>query len=422
MLRRFLVATALVAAALVAAHRWPDALAEDAIKLSGLKVESIAPQGPVGLRVNLVILGDGYTKEDLGAGGAFRVDVERLVKNFFSKEPFASHRELFNVHVVPVASIDRGADDSPDKPVKKTAFGSAYNVTGIARLLAPQKEDAVAEAAKNAPRADVIIVLVNDSRFGGSGGKNGDIPSPVCSKESTAFLTAIHELGHSWANLGDEYVDEASAPKYAMPDEGDLPFPNLQLAKLVDTSSNDSLARTLKWGGFFRRAGAFEALGTGWHEGGYYRAKGIYRPARTCAMQTEAGGGVFCYVCEAEMRRAIMRVCGRGPLGGFAGVAVPEAKGAAAGAWEHYQAGRFAKVVAELKRIETPKLAEKDKADVEALRKALQESADAGLAKLDGFVTAKDTKAAKEYLGLMSEAFKGTEWAKSVELRKKSVR
>src|SRR5204863_5729866 len=130
-------ATALAATALVALLV-PGASAEDGIKLSGLKVEALGPQGPVGLRVNFVILGDGYTKDDLGPGGPFRVDAERLVKNFFSKEPFASHRELFNVHLVPVASIDRGADDSPGKPGKKTAFRSAYKVNSIDRLLAPQ--------------------------------------------------------------------------------------------------------------------------------------------------------------------------------------------------------------------------------------------------------------------------------------------
>lgn len=401
-----------------------DAVADGAsFKLDGLKVTSVGPTGPPALRVDLVILGEGYVQEDFAPRGRWEIDTAQLVANFFEKLPFKTERALFNVHLVEVVSLDRGADDRPDQDVKRTPFDCCYGNNGVQRLLVARDQKAVARAARNAPGADVIVVLVNDPRAGGSGGKTDDgVPDPVCSREATAFLTAIHELGHSLAGLGDEYADPTAAPNYPMPASGDLPYPNLTLAKLVDASTRESLVKTLKWGRFFRSPGAFSDLGKGFFEGGYYREKEVYRPAASCIMQTETGGGKFCYVCLDEMTRAIFRTCKRGPTGALPAAPVPDMEGALAAAHALYVEARFGKVLPELKKVEGKAGAAQEDLDAaKKLRKGIEESLSAGFEVVDSLLRGGDRKAAREYLVFVEAAFKGTEWAKEADAKKKEA-
>jgi hypothetical protein len=387
-------------------------------------VAHVGPLGPPSMRCDLVILGDGYTKDDFGPRGPWEVDTARLVKNFFEKEPFKEQRALFNVHLVECISLDKGvdADDGPAR--KNTAFKSRYGVSKIDRLLAPRDEAAVRAAVDRAPGCEMILILVNDQKFGGSGGKlESTVPLSVCSTESTAFLTAIHELGHSFAGLGDEYADPPTADKYPLPDHGDLKQPNLTLAKYVDTSSPDNLVKTLKWSRFFRSPGAFKDLGKGWYEGGYYREKGVYRPAQQCAMQTEAGGGGFCYVCRDEMTKAILRASGRNERGRFAGPDVPARVAPSVEvARELYLEGRYAKALAALKKVESNAKASADeKSDAAAIAKAIEDGLAAGLARVEE-LAARDKAAAREYFALFDEAFKGTSWAKQAQAASKQLK
>jgi hypothetical protein len=385
-------------------------------------VTSLGPSGPLALRVNLVLLGDGYTQGDFGKGHAWETDSTRLLEKFFEKEPFASLRRFFNVHVVEVVSDEHGADDDDGAPRKKTAFGSRYGVAGIPRLLAPRDEKALRRAARAAPRANLILVLVNDDRYGGSGGKLEErTPLSICSKEETAYLSALHEFGHSFGGLGDEYADASVADKYPpLPERGDLPFPNLTLARLVDTTSRASLVKTLKWGRFFVNDDSFSSLGRGYYEGGYYRETGVYRPAETCIMQQETPAGGFCYVCADELRRRIYSHCGRNPRGGLPGPEVPSMGGALAAAHELYLDGKLARVTAEVGKIESSSEASaEDKANASILEKAVASSLASGLSRIDAFLAEGDCGAAHEYLALVEGAFEGTRWMQEIAARRK---
>ncbi|MBI4586866.1 MAG: hypothetical protein HY717_22865 [Planctomycetes bacterium] len=400
----------------------PEAAAGEAFQLQGLRVTSVGPAGPPRLRVDLVILGDGYLPEDFGPKGKWAIDTAQLVKNFFEKLPFKTLRGLFNVHLMEVPSLDAGADNSPNEDRKRTPFNCCYGFDGIARLLVVRDEKAVLEAAKNAPEPDLILILVNDPRDGGSGGEIENIPAPVCSKAATAFLTAIHELGHSFAHLGDEYADERVAPNYPLPESGDLEFPNLTLAKFVDASSWESLVKTLKWGRYFQSPDAFKRLGNGFYEGGYYRAKGIYRPAPSCVMATKSGGGRFCFVCLDEMTRAIYRRCGRGPTGGFPAAAVPEIQGPLARGYAHYVNGQFAKAYEEIDKLKTSKgITESDIKQALQLENGLERSFSAGLDLAEKLFEDGDPRAALEHFQIMEGAFKSTPRFKDFEEGRRKI-
>ncbi len=368
-MKRFVGAIMIVAAAV------SPAVAEEGEHLESLRVVQVGPIGLPALRVDLVILGDGYVAEDFRPQGKWEIDSARLAKNFFEKLPFKTLRHLFNVHLVEVRSQDRGADSSPGSDEKRTAFDSTYGFTGIDRLLVCQDQQAVLKAARNAPALDMILVLVNDSRDGGSGGEEDDIPLSTCSTEPTAYETAIHELGHSFANLADEYVDEAIADQYPLPQDGDFSQANVTLVKLVDTSTPARLMETLKWAHFLEEPGAAKKYGKGYYEGAYYRKRGIFRPAVACAMGSQGGTGGFCFVCLAEMTRAIHRTSGRAPGGGVFPEEVPRLKGRLRRPRFSYSQGLFGKALAELEKVERAgKLTDDETKGTGALRKAIETS------------------------------------------------
>ena len=97
----------------------PYAFAADGeYQLEGLRVTSVGKTGPTSMRVDLVVVGDGYIREDYRPGGKWEIDTARLVKNFFEKRPFKTHRTLFNVHLVEAFLENYGKTRSARKAKK----------------------------------------------------------------------------------------------------------------------------------------------------------------------------------------------------------------------------------------------------------------------------------------------------------------
>jgi hypothetical protein len=389
-------------------------------KFQGLRVVQAGPVGLPSLRVDLVILGEGYIEADFKPQGKWHVDAARLVKNFFEKMPFKALRNLFNVHLVEVVSMDRGADDRPGHDSKRTAFDATYGFSGVARLLVCQNVQAVIQAAQNAPAVDMILVLVNDSRFGGSGGSGSEIPLSVCSTEPTAYETAIHELGHSIAGLADEYVDETVVDNYPLPSQGDFAEPNVTLLSRVDLSTPERMLETLKWSHFLEEPGAAKKYGKGYYEGGYYRSKGVLRPAASCIMGSQGGTGGFCFVCNAEMTRSLHRTAGRSAVGGVFPVAVARFKDRLRRPYFSYSQGAFANVLVDLRKIEkSGNLTPAETEGAAALRKGIEATFEEEVRKLREASSAGIVLEVRERLDLLTVSFRATPFeAQVVDIKK----
>ena len=165
--------------------------------------------GPRSERVNIVVFSEGYTAEQLDT--RFRRDAAGLVEALLAREPYATYRNHFNAYAIAVASNESGADYPTDGIVKDTYFNAAYGTAGLERLLTINSQGASrvnALLTSLVPEYDMPLVLVNDPHYGGSGGSIA-----VASVEANASEVVIHEIGHSFAGLGDEYDYAGSTPR-----------------------------------------------------------------------------------------------------------------------------------------------------------------------------------------------------------------
>ncbi|MCA5004518.1 M64 family metallopeptidase [Sphingobacterium bovistauri] len=190
------------------------------------KIDSLQYQGSSENIVNLVILGDGYTADEIVY---FQEDAKRFTEYFFKTEPFSQYINYFNVFAINTISEESGAthtctaSDCPKVhhneenlhprfnqfPTRiavpeispNTIFGSSFDNAGIHRLVVPQKGDKIEEVLENhIPNYTQVVILVNSPYYGGSGGKYATATVNFKSNE-----IAVHEIGHSFAHLGDEY-------------------------------------------------------------------------------------------------------------------------------------------------------------------------------------------------------------------------
>lgn len=143
-----------------------------------------------------LIVGDGFTEEEQDI---FNTKAEEIKNYILDTEPFIDYKDYINVYSLNVVSKESGASDNPGK-LKNTYFQCSYNYYNIERLLVPQNYKAYDLAESYVPYYDNIIMVVNDQRYGGSG---GGISVTSINEESYEIL--LHEMGHTIANLKDEY-------------------------------------------------------------------------------------------------------------------------------------------------------------------------------------------------------------------------
>jgi hypothetical protein len=256
--------------------------------------------GPAANRLNLVILGDGFTS---GQQDAFADDAKDVVDGIFAVQPYKSYRDFVNVVGVFAPSAQQGADQpayspscvdrSPaptccpdsDAPAASSFVTTRYDSTfcsyGIQRLLVPANEDAVYADAATYPGWDQLMVVVNDGTYGGSGGGIA-----TTSKNLSGVGVMTHELGHSLMGLDDEYT--TSTPGYApCSDRGRNGITRLCAPNITDVTDR----ATLKWrrwvaaGTPIPTPSPQSASVVGDFEGGHYSPDTYYRPCDACLMQ-----------------------------------------------------------------------------------------------------------------------------------------
>lgn len=244
---------------------YPHTESEQGITLFGSKE---------GRGVHVVVLGDGYVADQQTL---FRENVEDLLLRLQDDDGIAAHMGAFNFHMISTISEDTGADDSDLNDNRDTYFDSAYNCNGIARLICANTLTMLEQAIIEYPSFDQIILLVNDLRYGGSGNSGGSIAIT----SAYAPEIALHEMGHSLADLADEYVDNLILETTGLPSFEEGRFPNV-------TALTDPTA--VPWAHWIdtelplpQNAGD---TGVGLFEGGLYRSRNVYRPTFDSRMRS----------------------------------------------------------------------------------------------------------------------------------------
>ena len=266
----------------------------------------IAGAAPRNRAFNIVLLAEGFT-DSQQAG--FNAACDGFMTAFFGTPPFDELRPAINIFRVNVRSTDSGADD----PVAaggtgasvRTYFDASFGGNNIRRLLLCNTTTALQVAAAQVPEFTTVLVVVNSTVYGGSGGSVG-----TYSLAGGATEIAIHEAGHTAFGLADEY------PYYAGGDEeGHDHHPPGEPAEPNVTTNADR--GTLKWNWAVASTTAIPTMsnpdcgsidgrpspvptGTvGLFEGAHYYHCGGFRPEYDCKMRNL--GVAFCRICRAAI-------------------------------------------------------------------------------------------------------------------------
>ena len=261
--------------------------------------------------VDLAILAEGYTEAQMGK---FYADCQRAVDALFAREPFASLKDRFNVVAVAAPSLDAGPS-VPHRGVWKRGISNCHYDTFYSnRYLMSQNMHRIYDALAGVP-FEHIMVLVNSDTYGGGGIYNQVTFST--SDHPTFKEVFVHEFGHSYAGLADEYAyddmdsewypadtepwepnittlhDFASKWQDLMPKKQPIPTPLDPKVPDFKSIAKDNLKAMERLNACTQVVGVFEGAG--------YQSKGCYRPAQECRMKINEVQD-FCPVCARAIR------------------------------------------------------------------------------------------------------------------------
>jgi len=194
-------------------------------------IEQVKNGGP-GDKADLAILAEGYTAAE---EGKFRQDLARFSALFLGQEPYKSFRERFNIYGVFKASRESGCDEASFGQFKNTALGSGFDSFGSERYLLTDDNRAMRDMAAHVPY-DAILIMVNHARYGGGGIYN--LYCTFTTDNQWCDYLLMHEFGHSFSGLADEYYTSAVAYNEFYPAGVEPLEPNI--TALLD-------AKNLKW-------------------------------------------------------------------------------------------------------------------------------------------------------------------------------
>jgi len=259
------------------------------------ETKAILDNGKPGNKVDIVILAEGYTDKQTEK---FFDDAKRVSNYLFEEEPFKSEKANFNIQAVFTPSAESGTDVPGEHIYKNTAFNSSFYTFDLPRYLTTSDMKNIYDAASCVPY-DYIYILVNTDRYGGGGFYNF---VTVCTSDNELTRQVfIHEFGHGFAGLGDEYYNSSVAYEdyYNLAIE---PWePNLTTLVDFDSKWKSMMDPTIpvptpRNTKYSKTLGAFE--------GGGYMSEGIFSPFMDCRMKSNESEG-FCPVCEDAIQKVI---------------------------------------------------------------------------------------------------------------------
>jgi hypothetical protein len=312
-----------------------DTDAQDVVRAQGPAPAQPIPirvGGPSPRKVDLLVLGDGYTQAEMPK---FEADVRRLAGHLFEVSPFKERADDFNVWALAVPTRESGVSRPSTGVHHASALGTRYDIFGSERYVLTLDNRALRDIAQYAPY-EFIEILVNNDTYGG-GGIFGQFSTAAAGNDWADYLF-VHEFGHHFAGLADEYYTSPVAYQSsgarmepwepnvtALRDPARLkwkkyvqagtplptPWPKaeyeaysreyqkrraaLRAANRPEAEMSalfrEDLAHT---NALFAQAKYRKAIGA--FEGANYEATGYYRPAMQCIMFDRSGQ--FCPVCQ----------------------------------------------------------------------------------------------------------------------------
>lgn len=247
-------------------------------------------------KVDIVIVPDGYKADEMDR---FKKDCDKFVNEFFSFEPYTSHKSDFNVIGVMAPSEESGSDLPCEGVWKNTVVGCSYYTFNSERYLMTTENKALRDVAANVAY-DQIYILVNSPKYGGGGIYNWYCTAVNSNVYAAKIIT--HEFGHGFAGLGDEYVggseyNDFYNNKLEPADPNVTNMVNFDV-KWKDMIDKDTPIPTPSTPEYKDKVGVFEGAG--------YMSKGYYRPKQDCLMN-HFQCNEFCPVCQKAIGDMIER-------------------------------------------------------------------------------------------------------------------
>ncbi|HUX58748.1 MAG TPA: M64 family metallopeptidase [Bacteroidales bacterium] len=258
-------------------------------------VTKIIDGGDPGVSVDLAFIAEGYKADEMGK---FREDVKKMTDILFSEAPFTEFKGNFNIWAVEAISQESGTDIPGKNIYVNTALNSSFYTFDIDRYLTTQDIKSVNDYAALVPH-DNIIVLINSSSYGGGGVYN--YYSGTTTGDQLSPKVFIHEFGHGFSGLADEYYSSEVAYDEFYPLNVEPWEPNITTMVSFDTKWKNMIGKNTPIP--TPNEDKYKNL-TGLFEGGGYSAKGIFRPELDCRMKSNGPDG-FCSVCRRAIREMI---------------------------------------------------------------------------------------------------------------------
>ena len=232
--------------------------------------------------IDVVILAEGYREDEMEE---FYKHANTALEALLRHEPFGKLRGKFNFHAVAVPSRDSGVSIPGKGEWKQTAVHSHFNTFYSDRYLTTLRLKDLHDLLAGIPY-EHIIILANTDNYGGGGIYNSY--TLTTARHLSFEPVVVHEFGHSFAALADEYYYDDQYVQYYVP--GIEPWEQ-NITTKADFAS--------KWEDMMGQEGV------GLYEGAGYRSKGAWRSAEDCRMKTNSSKG-FCKVCQRAIERIIL--------------------------------------------------------------------------------------------------------------------
>jgi IgA Peptidase M64/Peptidase M64 N-terminus len=319
-----------------------DQFIDRAKRVAPAPLITIQKAGDPETKVDFLILGDGYTAAE---AKKFEADARRMTKVLFETSPFKEQRRHFNVWAMAPRAAESGVSRPSTGIYRDSPLGATYDAFGSERYVLTFDNRSLREVAQFAPY-EFIEVLVNNRTYGGGGIFN--LYSTVSSDNAFSNYVFVHEFGHHFAGLADEYytssVAYAPAADRVEPWEPNVtalldvtalkwrslvspfanvtPIPTPWNKEAFETYSLEIQKRRAQLRKDKRPEEEMEALfreelehekkmfaaekhagQVGAFEGAMYEARGYYRPEIDCIMFTRTDR--FCRICRLAIERVI---------------------------------------------------------------------------------------------------------------------